>query len=371
MNKKASAQIGIVIIAFGALLILGSFFFETTGNNDKKNDETWEYRDSFLFYINNVELGRQSRVTETFPNIELGSREIYNTIYLGNTFLLTANAFTKNSNTRTLYFEKPEYLNEVLIYFNPKRTIGKEDLIISIDGNRVLQTMALQKDSPIRVHGSNIKNNSVQITFEIEKPKWYQLWKWNKFEMHDLRIVEVKQNRANNERVFNFQIEKDSLDKVYIDLVISCEELKEVSEAIEVNVNGFIVSNSNPQCLSRHNRITAHVPTSVLNEGKNTLTLKTDGYYKVAYSINKIYFNEKDFHRFTINNFNDIYDVVIFGDFETENLDLKINSRIISIKRNEARSIISLLRVGTNELTILTKPVTIRELAIEKNERIN
>ena len=115
-----------------------------------------------------------------------------------------------------------------------------------------------------------------------------------------------------------------------------------------------------------------NVPLSILkNQGANSIIMETEGYYKVAYSLNKIYFNDKDVYKFTINSFNDIVDVIIYGDFDKNVIDLRLNSQTFSLARDEIKSIIPYLRFGTNELRILTKPVEIEELIVEKNEFYN
>jgi hypothetical protein len=58
----------------------------------------------------------------------------------------------------------------------------------------------------------------------------------------------------------------------------------------------------------------------------------------------------------------------MYGDFDKEIIDIKLNSQIMSLRRDEIKSIIQYLRFGTNELKILTKPVEIKEFIIEKNE---
>ena len=100
INKFGSSQIGIGIIVMAALLLMGGIFFDDNGNSksnylsskNNNGEEESEIGEEFLFYLEEIELGRQKKVTENYPNIELGSKEEYNTIFIGNNFRISANA---------------------------------------------------------------------------------------------------------------------------------------------------------------------------------------------------------------------------------------------------------------------------------------
>lgn len=378
-NKKAINEIGIAIIIMAILLFAGSFFFESSiqvnknTNYHKDNSKNNEFpQQTYLFYLNNTEIGRQQKITESFPNIELGSKEVSNIVYIGNSFRLKANPFGKNVYEVDVSLSEPENTNSLLIYFNPKRLSGDNQIIIKANNQEIIRTLARESDLPLKIP-LNIKNpqnfTHLKLSLEIEKPNWYQLFTWNKIDFTDFKIAEMSQNKENNYRDFNFEIENmNFLERVYIDLAITCDELKEVSEAIKVNVNGYIIANHNPQCTSKYNKITAEIPKNVLNNVKNSLELETSGFYKVAYSVNKIYYNDQQIYKFNLNSFNDIIDIVMYGDFDKEVLDFRLNGETMSIKRDEIKSIIEYLRFGTNEIKILTKPIEVKELVIEKNE---
>lgn len=378
-NKKATNQIGIAIIIMAALLLLGGIFIDDSGYNSKDSyfnkksstntDGTLYPEENYLFYLNETDIGRQKKVTESFPNIELGSIAKPNIVFLGNNFILSANPFTKNSYSINVDFSEPANVDEYLIYMSPNRKSGSAQFIVRVDGVEVSKNLGRSTDLPIRIYKNPATNRSTQVTFELEKPKWYQIFNWNKFEVNELKIVEVVQNKNNNNRRFDFDVDKLNLERAYVELAIKCEDIKDLSEAIEISVNGNVISNQNPDCTSRYNRVTAQIPLNILKEkNMNTVELKTTGYYKIGYSLNKIYFNDKDVYKFTINSFNDIIDVIIYGDFDKDVIDLKLNKHIFSLYRDEIKSIIPYLRFGVNELEIMTKPVEIKELAIEKSE---
>ena len=54
--------------------------------------------------------------------------------------------------------------------------------------------------------------------------------------------------------------------------------------------------------------------------------------------------------------------------YKKKTIDIRLNGQTMELDRDEIKSIIPYLRFGTNELKILTKPVEIKELIIEKNE---
>ena len=169
-------------------------------------------------------------------------------------------------------------------------------------------------------------------------------------------------------RLSRVEVEKLDLERAYIEIVVSCDEVVEISHSIKIKVNDYIISDSNPLCTSKNSRISADIPLTVLKSSKNRIEFQTEGYYKMAYSFNKIYFNDEETYKFNINNFNDIIDVVMYGDFDKEVIDIKLNGQTMALKNDEIKSIIPYLRYGKNELIFLTKPVEIEEFIIEKNE---
>ena len=127
-SKKGVNQVGIGIIAMAVLLLLGAIFIDDPNFNSKtnyldiKNNNSNSYpQENYIFYLNNTDLGRQNKVTESFPNIELGSKEEYNTIYIGNSFRLNANPFTSNPYSFNINIKDPENVNELLIYFKSEK----------------------------------------------------------------------------------------------------------------------------------------------------------------------------------------------------------------------------------------------------------
>jgi len=370
-GKKGINEVGVGIIFMAILLLLGGIFIDSDSSSNSKqkyleDKEINGVGDEYLFFLNETEIGKQQKVTTSYSNIILGSKPEYNVVYLGNNFILNANPFTSNTYSFKVNFEKPEDVNNYLIYFDPVRISGENQVIIRVDGEIVSKNSARKSDLPIRVY-NKLKNNSVVISFEIEKPRWYQLFNWNKFEVNELKIVEERQDKNNMNRNFAFNVEQEFLERVYIDVLVECDVLKEVSDSLEIKINGQTISNENPNCISRNSKITAEIPKEILKVENNTLNLETLGEYKISYNINRVYFNDKETYKFNINSFNSVIDVFIYGEFDVDALDIKLNNKILSVNKNEIQSIIRHLKYGTNEITILTKPVEIEELSIEQD----
>jgi hypothetical protein len=387
--KKGQSAVGIGIIAMAILLLLGGIFFEDgpalskedyfkeknggSGSGDSENGYLVDgfLQENFLFYLEDTEIGRQRKVTQSFPNIELGSEEEFNTVFRGNSFRLNANPFTSNDFSFTVQLSEPEDVQELLIYFVAERSGGEQELEIFAGNQLVSRNLALSSDIPIRLtlndaQKSNI--SSVPLTFRMLKPSWYELFNWNSLDISEVRVIEIKRDQSNNLRDFDFHIDKDFLEDVLIDLSVSCTDTKDVSEAIKVSVNGFIISNTNPSCTTRARTISTNVSLNILNDGQNRLVLETDGFYKVAFGVTQVKFNDQEVYKFNVNDFSDIIDVVMYGDFDKEVIDLRINSQTLTLRRDEVKSIIPFLRFGVNEIRFLTKPLEIEEFVIEKNE---
>jgi hypothetical protein len=358
-----------LLLFFGGIFLDDSSFSGTSyrdyGHQGTLNISDCEY---CIFYINGTTIGKQVKETENFPNVQLGSQTEFSTILTGNSFRLTANMFNANSKTIRVPLENPQDVKELLIYFTPNRLSGDQELMIFVNGKFLEQTTAKATQLPITLP-LQTKNTSIYLTFALVKPAWYSLFNWNKLDVDDMKILAKTQDTTSNTKKFNFQAQKENLEKAYIDLLISCkDETKAIGEPIQVKVNGYILADTNPDCTISNKKITVDVPINILIEDKNLLEMTTTGYYKAAYSINKIYFNDKQTYTFNLNNFDDIIDLKMYGEFNPENLDMRINGKLFSISTDEMKSIIDYVKLGKNEIKILTKPVEIEELRIEKDE---
>lgn len=381
-NNKATAEVGMAIIGMAILLLLGSIFVDNIDNskstylqnkNNKydniNNDGNYNNypEETYLFYLNETDIGRQNKVTESFPNIELGSKVEYNVIYLGNSFKLKSTPFSGNEYSFMVSLDAPEDIKSLLIYFIPERLAGSQNLIIKINNETYYDNKGMSSEVPININKNFNNQSSVKVTFQLERPKWYDIFNWNSFEINDIKIVEKRQRQNNKIKEFNFQAEKEFLERVELNMVFDCKETTS-SEAVKVTINDYKIADFNPDCQTSMRIVETEIPINILNSQINDIKFESEGLYSLAYSLNKIYYNDQETYKFTVSNFNDIIDVVMYGDFDKEVVDIKINNKLISLGRNEIESIVAYLKYGTNEIEFLNKPLEISEFIVEKSE---
>ena len=388
-NKKGINEVGIGIVVMALLLLFGGIFFNGDGDSFIKDKNGNSYNnvnkyldpehDDYIFFMNNTEIGRQNKVVDSFPNIELGGEESYNVLYQDNNFFLTANPFSGTYYSFFVPLDSPQEVKNLLVYFNLDKSSGSQNLILRLNDQIIYNGQARSSESPLSIpinvkknfnmsanNSNDISTINAKITIEIEKPAFYSLFNWNKFEVKNLKILERRKTTSNNLREFSFQIDKEYLDNVYARFVIACDSSTE-RLPIEIDVNGYTLDSFIPECTSKFNTITKEIPKNILNENNNKLSMSTEGFYKIAYSFNKVYFNDKDVYFFDLPTFNGIYDAVIYGEFDTQIIDIRLNDEPFSIESREMKNIINYLETGKNKLEILTKPVLIKELRVEKS----
>lgn len=374
-TKKGTKELGIGIIAFAMILLLGGILSDNPisfSQKDKYLDERSNYIDSeypeenYLFYLEEFELGREQRITQNFPNIELGSKEEYTTLFSTQRVELRSNMFKKNSADIRVVTTNRENVKELQLYASSNQLSGDENLVIKINGKEVAQVPS-EGYFPIVIRDLP-ENDTFTMSAELVKPAWYNLFSWNKVELKDFRVIEVSQDDNEKIKEFSFEVnEQRYLDELLVQLVVSCEENSGSSPAIKVKVNDYIIGNQNPDCISRYNRMTFNISKNILKEENeiNSLVLETEGYYTLGYSLVKTYFNDQDTYKFNIEDFSEIYDVIMYGDFDKSTIELEINKRRLSLERNEIQSIIPYLRNGVNTVEFRDMPLEIEEFVIE------
>ena len=88
-------------------------------NNLNTNINENNFRHGIIFEIKNVEIGRQNRVIENYPNIQLGSIVENNIISTPGSFTLISNPFRNNHNTQQIFYFDVEDINH--IYYHLKQ----------------------------------------------------------------------------------------------------------------------------------------------------------------------------------------------------------------------------------------------------------
>ncbi|MFW6273080.1 MAG: hypothetical protein ACOC2U_04815, partial [bacterium] len=248
-TKKATIGVGIILLAvllfLGGMLMSDDITWNTSGKN-KYPDEI-SLNDDVIFQINSTIIGKQEKVTQNFPNIELGSKTEYETIYASNPFRLTANPFAQSDSDFLINVENPENVKHFLLYFNTKRYSGENLISVKVNGKKVAQTDGSPVQIPLIL--PKVENQSFILTIEIEKPALYNIFNWNKADLTEMKLVAVTNNANNKVKQFNFDVDKNFLERTYIDLLVSCENpTKELLPALKVKVNDYILTDKNPRC---------------------------------------------------------------------------------------------------------------------------
>ncbi len=371
VNKKGTKELGIGIIAFAMLILIGGILSDNPISVSEKDQysssKTSNYpEENYLFYLEDFDLGKEQKITSNYPNVEIGSKEELNSIYIRQYLELKSNMFKKNEAEIRLVVTSREDLKELQIYSSSNQLSGDENLIFKINGKEVAEVPS-EGYFPVTIRDIP-QNDTFVLSVSLNKPKWYELFNWNKLELTDFRIIEVLEDSNEKTKQFSFDVNShEYLDELLVDLVVSCDVVKEYSESISVKVNDYIVGNQNPSCASRYNRMTFNISKNILNDEDepNILEFQTEGYYKLGYSIIKTYYNDQEVYKFNIQDFSEVFDVIMYGDFNKETIDVEINKKIISLERDEIKSILPYLRIGVNQIEFRDMPLEIDEFVIE------
>ncbi len=376
-EKNGTTSIGIAIIIFSILFLLSSSFINLENNNNSNKDsKSNNYpEDNYVFFLNNTLLGVNNIEIESYPNIEIGSPIKREIIYKGSSFKLYSNFLSSNFFTINVPKKSDEEIKYFLVYGKVERETGDNDIIIKFNGNNYYEGKGDSNSFPIVINPNNNEYNPINKTtntsnnnilkFQIVKPKFFQIWDWNNVYVKDLTIIKVKKDLGKKTRNFNFYLQKDYLKNVYLSLTVDCQTYEDNSN-VKVNVNGYDITNIYFDCDGRYNTKEVEIPLDTL-KNNNNLTFTSDGYVKLSYNIKKVYYNDKFKYKFEIYNFKDITDILIYGDFNKDEIDLRINDRLITLKDKDFMSIIDYIKYGVNEIEILEKPLDIKELYIEKD----
>ena len=415
-SKKANL-VGFAIIGLAFLLLLGSLSFDTStySSNDRyydrddcryydREDERYYYdcdyfghdddryydrnRDrivnfdltnEIIFEINDTTLGEEVIETTEFPNIKIGSAKEYEELYYRKDVTIRTSAFSNSQISVRLDDEltnSSDFLG-VLIMAYPTSGIFEEPLGIVINNNLVHVEREVS-DLPVFLSRNEFNKTGNSLLLTTEEVEWFGIGGGNSIDFNEVVILAVKQDKAFSSRSIDFLIDKkeEHLEDVRIKLSVICPAGEDGSTPIEAYVNGFKVLSQNPKCVTSNNLgtiLSAQVPLSVLKDSdkdeKNVLFLETSGQYETSLQIEEVSFNDKYTYTFNLNNNDDLYDVIFFGDFDKETLDIQLNSHRFEVPRRETVSIRNKLRSGKNVLTIRERPVEIREFIIEQVNR--
>jgi len=371
--KKGDIEVGIGIIILAFLFLLSGIFVDNSGTNNSNLKSNYNNTNNsmILFHLTNTIIGKQNKISEGFPNIEVGSPYETNVVYQTSSFALTANFLMHNIYQILLPLRKNYEIDHYLVYAKLNKSNGDDNVIVKINGLEGYKGNFKSTDIPIiltPVNSTTITQNNKtkivnKITFEINKPKFYQIWKWDDYTIKNLKIAEVAKKTNQKEKTFQFYVNKKNLERVTLGLTVDCAD-SETNNGLSIYVNNYSLYTISFNCQGRYSSKTLEIPLNIL-KNNNILTFKTNGYYKISYLINKIYYNNVSTYYFNINNFNSIVDVIMYGNFDQETLDLKINNKLVTLHRGETISILKYINYGVNRIYILDLPINIKNLYIQ------
>lgn len=399
-NSRKANMVGFAIIGLAVLLLLGSVATDPDSvvsegssgsnsgggsNSDSNGDyeiENFDIINERLFQLNSTILGKEEVEIQTYPNIKIGSAVEYEELKQEKEIILRQGAFNSNEFSLTLnrdILDNEDFMYLLVVVQSPKSSFDSS-LGLFINQN-LYSTYEKSSLFPVKIERSSFqKNQDNIITIKTPPVEWYELFSKSEQILNEIRVIGVFQDSRYSQRDIDFLInsdDEDNLNFLRMKLSVVCPQGEDGSNNIEAFVNNFKVLSQNPTCLSNSagsTVLSAQIPTQILNlenDAKNTILLDTQGRYDTSLQIEEVYFNDNYEHSFYINRGSDVEDVIIFGDFDKESLDLKINSHRFTIQRRQTQSIKTKLRSGRNELVIYDRPIEIEDLIIEQISRVD
>lgn len=407
-SKKANV-VGFAIIGLAFLLLLGSLTTTDNNNSSSSNNNNngggsssgggssngggsnggnngngitnLDLENSILFQLNETILGKEVIETSNYPNMKIGSSKIYEQIYYRNDLELSNTAF----NEKSLQIQIDDEITNsddfigLLVMAYPKT--GQFQTPLGIYTNNNLFSSVNEVSSlPMLINRNDLNKTNNIITLKTKDVQWFQIGKEYSVDFSEIIILAVSKDSLFSSRTIEFltNTDEEHLSTLRLKLSVICPPGEDGSTPIEAYVNSFKVLSQNPTCLTRTNAegtvLSAIVPKTILknseDDEKNSLLLETFGTYETSLQIEEVSFNDEYTYTFYLNNNKDLFDVILFADFDQEELDIQINSYRFAIPRKETISIKNRLRSSQNVLTIHDTPVEIKEFTIEQiNER--
>lgn len=394
-SSKKGNMVGFAIIGLAFLLLLGSLTTSdnsssssgggssgsgSNNNNNNNGISNVDLENSILFQINDTTLGKEVIDISNYPNMKIGSSKDYEQIYYRNNVVIKDSAFSENR----LHIEIEDKITNsddflgLLVMGYPINGVFTSPIGLYINNN-LYTSENKASNMPIFINRNDLNKTSNVITLATQNIEWYQIGKENRQEFSEIIIQAVSKNSLYSSRTIEFltNTDKEHLNTLRLKLSVKCPPGEDGSTPIEGYVNGFKVLSQNPTCASANARgtvLSATVPITILknseDDEKNSLFLETFGTYETSLQIEEVSFNDEYTYTFYLNNNNDLYDVILFADFDREFLDIQINSYRFEIPRKQTVSIKNKLRSSQNVLTIHEIPTEIKQFTIEQiNER--
>jgi hypothetical protein len=380
LKKKSFNPFGIGVILFLLLILIFNFTDDSSNNNSiLDNDKTdfkskkieYKIQNDVIFGLKNTIYGKSQIISKAFKNLKIGLVENYKTIYQVNSIRLISNPFSTSKVSFEVPIEDINDTTQLLFYLNPKYITGENEILkININNLRIINVPLNSGNVPISINlDKKLKSiETLNITLKLTPIPIYELTNWNKVDITEFKIIQKKTNKKNLKKEFKFETTIDSLETSGMNIYLSCYKDND-KKPIQLYLNENLIEEISPQCKVNENyRI--ELPQYYLNEGENILKFETESSYKTSFSIDTLYFNKKKSYTFDIETFDNLLDIVIYGEFNKEYLTYKINGNLLKVGKDEIQSIISYLNYGKNKITIVDEVIEIYDLTIEKSNEL-
>lgn len=388
-NNKANV-VGFAIIGLAILLLLGSAVTQPSspisggnentggGSGSGSGSELFDVSSSVLFELNSTILGRERIRTIDFPNMRIGSAIEYDELYFVRDIRLISSPFNSNSFQSTIprsVVEDEDFLGILLVMYPRDGRFDNEVGILV--NNELFGVERSTSRLPLVINRREFQegfDNRISIT--LPEVNWFEFFNSYEEVFNEIRVIAMYQDSRFSQRSLQFilQTNEENLNFLRLQFSVVCPQGEDGSTPIEAYVNNFKVMSQNPNCATRDPRgtvLSAHVPADILrfpgeSTNYNTILIDTFGTYQTSLQVEEVSLNNDFEYSFFVSRSRNVEDVVIFGDFDREFLDLQINSYRFQLPRRETVSIRTRLRSGRNELIIHDAPVEIRQMLIEQ-----
>ena len=394
MKSKKSSAFAIGIALF--LLLIGfSLLFEDPSSdkytyndykavNDKDNSNIFSLRKSSnlkgdeienLLYLEDKKIGDSNIVSRQYTNEEVGIVEDFVDLQYGGNFILRSNPLRRDEFYTEFSLPNSDELTDIYLYFEPI-SVGSSisDKIIEINLNDIkfVKTGIEQRSIPIRISiDDNLKQSDViKVSISLENVPIFSIFNWNKVEFYQFKIIGRTQNKENVQKEFSQIVNLEDLDRATMSINILCDENLDAEDPLELYLNAQKVRSINLNCDTKKTDI-FNIPLDYFSNDKNDFVFKTEGFYKINYLLNLEYLNDRTGYSFILDSFDDVYDVVLYGSFNRNVINLKINNNTMTMTNDEVISILRYVDIGRNSIKFLDDSLQIEELIIEKNKYLD
>jgi hypothetical protein len=383
-TKKAIINpfsIGIILFLFLLIFVLFSDIETNNNSNDKysylNNKEKTssitsideEIDPSKIFKLGKTYIGKEKTVVENSEYFELGAIERFLQLHSGS-FNLKKKLFGSSFYYFEIPIENKKFLDSLLFYFEPEYLSGSDAMFnININNLKFIKTPIDAKNTPIKIKLDNTTKNADSLKIEISILN-DGFFSFPNVRINDFKVLGKMLSDKNSKKDFYFQTNLRSIDELDLELIVRCRDKKEYG-FVDISINENLIETLIPNCNLGEEVINIPIPLSILDGDKNKLTFETDSFFQISYNLNSKYLEQGNVYRFTINNFNDFLDIVVYGNFDKEVIDIKVNSKTLSLKKDEVLSIFPYLKIGVNQVKILTSPLEIEEFVVEKVDYYN